>query len=134
MLDYLTNDTVNLVPAVIGYINNDDSPKNWKVHNFGQISSRSTVHMVIKPEDFIWLELSLVKGVESVSVCKDSGVWHVQTVVNERDAKMRAQIYSREKAIMEYYPGARFDFHIIARMGRDLKDIISTVGRKAFSR
>jgi hypothetical protein len=81
------------------------------------------------------IELSLVKEVESIIIDRESdGEFRIISVVNERDASLRDRIYAREEAIIEMYPGLKFDFHILARMNRKLEDVITKAGGTIFSR
>jgi hypothetical protein len=90
----------------------------------------------INPEDLIRLEMSFVAEVESVfveSAPRRAG-FHVFTIVNERNPDVRSQIYRREQAIMDEFKNLEFDFRIIARRNRDIKDIITGLGEPVFSR
>jgi hypothetical protein len=60
--------------------------------------------------------------------------FHVFTIVNERDPEVRTQIYRREQAIMDAYKNLEFDFRIIARRNRDLKDVVTGLGEPLFIR
>lgn len=87
-------------------------------------------------EDNIGLELSLVPEVECVVIDKqEDGIGlHVLTVVNDRNAEARTKIYKRDQAIIDAYPTFNFDFHIAARMGRNLEDFIKGCGEIAYQR
>ncbi len=81
------------------------------------------------------IELSLVPEVENVFFEREGdGEFRIISVVNERDAAIRDRVYAREEAIMEAYPGLKFDFHVLARMGRRLEDVISKAGKTVFER
>jgi hypothetical protein len=91
---------------------------------------------VINPEDLVRLEMSFVSEVESVFVepaPRRTG-FHVFTVVNERDPSVRAKIYAREQEIMDECKGTDFDFRIIARRNRDLKDVLTGLGDPILTR
>jgi len=92
--------------------------------------------MVFRPKDFIGLELSLVPQVEKVYVaCLDAGKEiRVLTIVNERDADARAQIYRREQAIMAELKYSDFDFQIVSRENRCLAEVFNPVGELAYKR
>jgi len=73
--------------------------------------------------------------VESVFVERGNGKeLRVLSIVNERDPAIRATIYAREQAIIDAYPDLVFDFNIIARRNRDLKDVVTEAGKLAFQR
>jgi hypothetical protein len=81
------------------------------------------------------IELSLVKEIEAVFIDRESdGEFRIVSVVNKRDAAIREKVYAREDEIMSIYPGVRFDFHVLARMDRDLKDVVTKAGKLAFER
>src|SRR5271165_4673152 len=68
-----------------------------KVRNDSQllVESRPGVYTV-QPQDFAWLELSLVHEVERVFVDKEGDrMFRVLTVVNERNPELRKRIYQR---------------------------------------
>jgi hypothetical protein len=104
--------------------------------NDSQMCATSTKKYVTSAENFAWFELSLVPEIEQVYVDRDaSGMeLHVVEVVDKRDAAVRARIYEREKEIMSAYPHLGFDFHVIARQGRDLADIMQVAGKAGFRR
>jgi len=91
---------------------------------------------VLNTDTFIGLELCLVPEVESVFVDREKSGKQVRitVVVDKRDPAVRAKVYAREQAIIDEYPNLEFDFHVVSRMGRDLKDITDTIGKLAFSR
>jgi hypothetical protein len=93
-------------------------------------------NQIMRPRDFIGLELSLVPKVEKVFVDSiDNGKeFRVLTVVNERDHTVRAEIYKREQAIMGEMKHSNFDFQIIARENRCLAEIMNPGGVLAFKR
>jgi hypothetical protein len=91
---------------------------------------------IMRPGDFIGLELSLVPKVEKVFVDSiDNGKeFRVLTVVNDRDHTVRADIYRREQAIMSEMKHSDFDFQIIVRENRCLAEIMNPAGVLAFKR
>lgn len=95
-----------------------------------------SVKLLISLEAFIGFELSLVPEVERVFVGREENgnEFRVIAVINDRDPNVRAKVYAREQAIIEEYPNLDFDFHIIARMNRNLKDIVTRMGKLAFER
>jgi hypothetical protein len=107
-----------------------------RLRNDSQLRSQPYTKFRINPEELIRLEMSFVDDVESVFVepaPRRTG-FHVFTVVNERNPDVRAQIYKREQAIMDDFKNLEFDFRIIARRDRDLKDIVTGLGEPIFSR
>lgn len=81
------------------------------------------------------LELSLVPEIERIFIDREAdGEFRIITVVNKRDPAIREEIYKREQAIMESFPGLKFDFHVVTRMDRKLEDVITKAGRLAFER
>jgi hypothetical protein len=107
-----------------------------RLRNDSQLRIQSYTKFRINPEDLIRLEMSFVPEVESVFVepAPRRGGFHVFTIVNERDPDVRARIYRREQAIMDEYKNMEFDFRIIARRNRDLKDIVSGLGEPILTR
>ena len=123
-VDSLTNsefETVNIPSSGGG------GPVLWK-----QPSTR--VNRIMRPKDFIGLEMSLVPQVEKVFVEDTGKDFRVLTVVNERNAVVRSQIYKREQVIMEELKHADFDFQIIARENRCLAEIMNPAGELAYKR
>jgi hypothetical protein len=89
------------------------------------IESRPEVFQV-NTEDFIWLELSLVKSVECVVVERtdDGKQFSVTVIVNERDPKIRHEIYERQKAIIDAHPYLYFGFYVQPRLNRGMCEFI----------
>ena len=101
-----------------------------------KFSARDNAKLLMTTEAFIGYELSLVPAVEHVYVEREENGkdFRVITIVNERDSGLRAQVYEREKAIIEAHPSLNFDFHVTARMDRNLKDVVYGLGKLAFER
>jgi hypothetical protein len=81
--------------------------------------------------DFIGYELTLVPEVEHVFVSQedsDGKVLRVTVVIDMRNETTRAAIYKREQAVMDELKNLDFDFHIIAREGRPLEELITDAG------
>jgi hypothetical protein len=94
-----------------------------------------TTKPIFSVETCAVIELSLVKEVEAVFVDRESdGEFRIISVVNDRNAALRERVYAREEAIMDTYPGLKFDFHVLARMNRKLEDVITKAGGKIFER
>jgi hypothetical protein len=98
-----------------------------------QIHSNKSV-FVFRPEDFIWLELSMVKEVERVFVERHGDAFQITTVVNDRSPELRKRIFARERAIIDELPQHEFDFDILTRMNHDLNDLISTADKPSYAR
>ncbi len=101
-----------------------------------KFSARDNAKLLMTIEAFIGYELFFVPEVERVFVEReeDGREFRVITVINERDPNVRAKVYEREKAIIEAHRHLYFDFHITARMNRDLKDVVYGVGKRIFGR
>lgn len=90
---------------------------------------------VFSIETFIRFELSLVREVEKIFIDRESDdEFRVISVVNERDAQIRERVYAREQEIMDTYPRLTFDFHVLARMNRNLDALITKAGKLIFER
>jgi len=104
--------------------------------NDGQMRVNAVKRYIVSPENFAWLELSLIPEIEQVFVDRDASGTELRVVevVDKRDANVRAKIYEREKEIMAAHPHLGFDFHIIARQGRDLNEVMQIAGKAGFRR
>jgi hypothetical protein len=109
-----------------------DNSARWS--RFWRTDRKFTI--LINIEDFVGLELSLVHEVEQVFVQRQDNKkeFKVLTVVNERDPAVRTRIYAREREIIDNYPNFDFDFHIVARMNRDIQQIANGAGKLAYKR
>lgn len=67
---------------------------------------------------FIGRALSQIPEVEYVLVKEEKTFLSIWTVIDKLDRSVRHQIYSVEFNIMSKFTEFRFDFHVIARMGR----------------
>jgi hypothetical protein len=92
--------------------------------------------LLMNPETFVGLELSLVPQVEAVYVIRVGSATElkVTSVTNERDPEVRSKVYAREQAIIDAYPNLNFDFNVIARRNRDLDEVFTQTGTLAFKR
>jgi hypothetical protein len=68
--------------------------------------------------------LSYIPQVEHVCLKKEANVYHVWTVVRERDDQVDEAIYSRELDIMDGFDEVPFDFLVIHRGQRELADLL----------
>jgi hypothetical protein len=92
---------------------------------------------IMRVADFIGFEMSFVPEVETVFLHRSEESardMRVLVVVNNRDPKVRTEIYKREQAIMDELPLAEFDFHILARENRPLGEIVTDAGEIALKR
>lgn len=120
---------INIPPTFVGVGNN-----LIEVKTSGQQHAK-TATPIFSVELCARIELSLVPEVERVFIDREGdGEFRVISVVNKRDAEVRDRVYDREEAIMQAYPGLNFDFHVIARMGRKLEDVITKAGKLTFER
>lgn len=86
--------------------------------------ARPTVRLEpISLKQFLARELALVKEVEAVFTAQHGNLFHIWTVINEFDTATRQKIYERERAIIDEFEQFEFDFNIVARSNRDLKEI-----------
>ncbi len=84
--------------------------------------------------EFIAFELSLVPEIEFVFTAFRNSVFYVWIVVDKFEEEVRERIYERERAIIDEFTTFEFDFYIIARLGRDVWDLVSEDIRLAFER
>lgn len=113
----------------------EDAPVRVKVRNDSQLLVKSKPNVyTVRPQDFAWLEMSLVHEVERVFVDKEGCLFRILTVVNERSPELRKKIYQREKAIIDALPRYEFDFHILARQNHDLNEVVDCADRPSYSR
>lgn len=108
------------------------TPSKWE--SFEKIEVFPNTKFIVRPEDFIWLELSLVPEVERVFVECRGNHFEVMTVVNERDDTLRRKVFAREKAIIDALPHYGFHFGILTRMNYALKDLVSDFDKPAYVR
>ena len=137
MLCSVTNNSADIVLDGLVYFDTSTSiPVKKTLKNNAQLRSQSFSAFRINTEDLIRLEMAFISEVESVFVEHSNGEteFRVFTVVNKRDADVRARIYRREQAIIDACKNLDFEFQIIARRDRDLKDVISGLGEPIFVR
>lgn len=100
-----------------------------------QVSNRSNV-LLLSPETFIGLELSIVMGVERVYVdrIERGTTMRVMIMVNDRNAQLRREVYAREQAIIDAHPRFEFDFYLHPLMGRNPEEVVDGIGKLAYKR
>ncbi len=69
--------------------------------------------------------VSALPEVEAVLANYEHGVMQTWTVVNELPDITESRIYALEGELMDRFPDAGLDFHIIERRGRPLNEIVS---------
>ena len=75
--------------------------------------------------DFIAFEFSLVEEVEYVfTALRENQIFYVWIITNEFELSVRERIYARQQAIIDEFEGFDFDFYIIARMERNIGDLM----------
>lgn len=84
--------------------------------------------------EFIAFELSLVPEVEFVFTALRNSVLYVWVVVDKFEEKIRERIYDRERAVIDEFLSLEFDFYIVARLVRDVWDLVSEDITLAFER
>jgi hypothetical protein len=109
-----------------------------RVESTGQIIKKFEVRQrttqIVRPEDFIWLELSMVPEVERVFVERRGEAFQVMTVVNDRSPELRRRIFAREKAVIDELQQYDFDFDILTRMNHSLEDLVSMCDKPSYAR
>jgi hypothetical protein len=130
MICEITNRAMELARNVSNVDSIENSARKQKIvvqsDSFWYSQRTATSSYRLRIEDAIWLELSLVPEVECVYIEKSESdlSFSVLTIVNERSPELRSKIYAREKCLLQAYPEADFDFHILARMGRELGTVV----------
>jgi hypothetical protein len=122
----------NYVPVVPVCVGKQSVPARWRRVQAVRVCSNTK--LIIKPEDFIWLELSMVPEVERVFVERKGDAFQVVTVVNDRSPELRRRIFAREKAIIDGLPQYEFDFDLFTRMNYNLEDLVSTCDKPSYAR
>ncbi len=99
-------------------------------------SRSNEMHQTKNPEAVIGLELSSVPEIELVFVdlVQKQKTVRVISVINERNADVRARIYAQEQSIMNEFPALDFSFRILTRMNRNLGEMVEPVGKLAYRR
>ena len=108
------------------------APREWKTVQQFQI--RQNTKLIVSPDNFIWLELSMVPEIECVFVERRGDVFSVLSVVNDRDMNLRKRIFAREKAIIDALHQFEFDFDILTRMNHSLDQLMLGSNKPAFIR
>jgi len=69
--------------------------------------------------------MSQISEVEAVLGLVDDGAFSLWSVTDEASVEVEDRIYEMEGKLMDTFPGAGFDFHLIERRGRPLEEIVS---------
>lgn len=125
-------DNAEVVSAVPTILLNPGERTKWE--SGSQLQASSCNRLIVRPEDFIWLELSIVAEVERVFVERRGNAFQVMTIVNDRSPELRKRIFAREKAIIDEWSQYEFDFDILTRMNYDLKDLVTTYDKPSYAR
>jgi hypothetical protein len=78
--------------------------------------------------------LSSVPKVEHICLKKEANVYHVWTIVREKNDLVDEAIYSRELEIMDSFDEVPFDFLVIHRGERELVDLIPDGGQIIYAK
>jgi len=66
-----------------------------------------------------------IPGVERVYLDGNAELMEVTTVIDsDDDETLYSRIYQREKALIHEFPAVNFDFHVIARRGRPVEELV----------
>lgn len=93
--------------------------------NRDKVRTESTTLYPIPLTKFVSFEFSLVKEVETVLAAQYNNLLYLWVVVDKFDKAAREKIYAREREIIDEFREFEFDFNIISRRGRDLRELIS---------
>lgn len=87
-----------------------------------------------KLENIIAERISKVPEVEYILLSKIENYYEIWTVINKLDRGVREQIYDVEFNILRTFRGLYFDFHVICRNDRDIKEFYSSNTKIIFQR
>jgi hypothetical protein len=90
--------------------------------------------LTIRLNEFVALELSLVPEVEYVFTAFRNNAFYIWVVTELFERETREHIYEREKAIIDQFTMFEFDFYIVSRLGRQVRDLISESVELVFDR
>ena len=85
-------------------------------------------------DNFIVKCISQVLEVEYVFISKIEDYYEIWTVINKLDRGVRERIYDIEFNILRRFKALYFDFHVICRNDRDIKDFFSSNTKMIFQR
>lgn len=87
-----------------------------------------------KLEIFIVKSISQISEVEYILFSKIEDYYEIWTVINKLDREVRERIYDIEFNILRRFKALYFDFHVICRNNRDIKDFYSSNTKIIFQR
>lgn len=85
-------------------------------------------------ENFIVKYISKVLEVEYIIFSKIEDYYEIWTVINKLDREVRERIYDIEFTILRRFKALYFDFHVICRNDRNIKDFFSSNTKIIFQR
>lgn len=85
-------------------------------------------------ENFIVKCISKVLEVEYIIFSKIEDYYEIWTIINKLDREVRERIYDIEFNILRRFKALYFDFHVICRNDRDIKDFFSSNTKMIFQR
>lgn len=87
-----------------------------------------------KLDNFIVKCISKVIEVEYILFSKIEDYYEIWTVINKLDRGVRERIYDIEFNILRRFKALYFDFHVICRNDRDIKEFFSSNTKMIFKR
>ena len=91
-----------------------------------KVGTESTTQLYPVPlTKFLSFEFSLVKEVETVLAARYNNLLYLWVVTDKFDRAIREKIYAREREIIDEFKELEFDFNIVSRRGRSLRELIS---------
>jgi hypothetical protein len=74
-------------------------------------------------EHFIGQQIFIIPEVEHIFFSMENDYINVWTVINILDREVRRNIYDAEYGVMDFFKDLRFDFHVICRNNRNIKEL-----------
>lgn len=69
--------------------------------------------------------LTGIQGVEGILARETPDGVSVSIVANHLSREQRREIYDREWELMQFFVGTGFDFHLVDRQGRELREVVA---------
>ena len=88
-------------------------------------ASPSQISTYITPEFRIAQRLLSVAAVESVYINRTREITRVWTIIDRSTEETFDAIYEMERLVINELAPERFDFHVVAREGRELRSILT---------
>jgi hypothetical protein len=85
-------------------------------------------------DNLIVKHISQVSEVEYILFSKIKDYYEIWTVINKLDRGVREKIYDIEFNMLRKFKGLHFDFHVICRNDRNIKDFYSSNTKMIFQR